>query len=321
MKKQNTFSSLEFKGKKKETKKEIFLNAMESLIPWNEWLSVVEKVYPKAGNGRRPIEMEVMLRMYLVQIWFNLSDETTEDSIYDIQSIRNFVGIDLIEENAPDATTLLKFRHLLEDNNLTKEFFEAIKYALTYNGYMLKQGTIVDATIIKAPSSRKNKDKKRDPEMSSTKKGNNYYFGMKSHIGVDKDSGFIHTIETTPANIHDISVADKLLHGEEKELYADAGYIGVEKRKAFTDKSIKYNINMRRKSYFQSKDLKNKEKQRKISSVRSKVEYPFHIIKNLFKFKKTNYKGLHKNTVKIYMLFTLANLYLCKQKGINLKLI
>lgn len=321
MKKQNTFSSLEFKGKKKETKKEIFLNAMEALIPWNEWLSVVKKVYPKAGNGRRPIEMEVMLRMYLVQIWFNLSDETTEDSIYDIQSIRNFVGIDLIEENAPDATTLLKFRHLLEDNNLTKEFFEAIKYALTYNGYMMKQGTIVDATIIKAPSSRKNKDKKRDPEMSSTKKGNNYYFGMKSHIGVDKDSGFIHTIETTPANIHDISVADKLLHGEEKELYADAGYIGVEKRKAFTDKSIKYNINMRRKSYLQSKDLKNKEKQRKISSVRSKVEYPFHIIKNLFKFKKTNYKGLHKNTVKIYMLFTLANLYLCKQKGINFKLI
>lgn len=323
MKKQQTFSDIEFESKKRQTKKEIFLNAMEELIPWEEWLAVIEPYYPKAGKGRRPRGMEVMLRMYLVQNWFHLSDEAAEGAVYDVQSIRRFVGINLSEENAPDATTLLHFRHLLEESGLSKKMFEAIENTLKYNGYMMWEGTIADAAIIAAPSSTKNKDKTRDPEMKSAKKGNNYYFGMKCHIGADAESGFVHTVETTAANEADISVAHKLLHGEEYFIYGDAGYIGSEKREEFADnpelshQTLKRGSSVKKLPDCQRTDeIRFHEKEK--SRIRAKVELPFHIVKNLFRYKKTVYKGIKKNTDRLYMLFALANLYLCKMKGLSL---
>lgn len=323
MGKQISFSEIEFAGKKKQTKKEIFLNAMEELIPWEEWLALIEPYYPKAGNGRPPRDMGAMLRMYLVQNWFHLSDEATEDAVYDIQSIRQFIGINLSEESVPDATTLLHFRHMLEEHGLSKKMFHAIKNALKYSGYMMTEGTIVDATIITAPSSTKNIDKSRDPEMKSTKKGTNYYFGMKCHIGADAESGFVHTLETTTANEADVTAAHKLLHGEEVLMYGDSAYIGSEKREEFANKPDLSHQTSKRKSsvnklpYCQRTDeIRFHEKEK--SRIRAKVEFPFHIVKNLFKFKKTVYRGLKKNTARLYMLFALANLYMCKLKGFSL---
>ena len=323
MAKQQSFGDYEYANKKKQTRKEIFLNAMEELIPWGEWLALIEPYYPKAGNGRPPREMETMLRMYLVQNWFNLSDEATEDAIYDIQSIRRFVGINLTEESAPDATTLLHFRHLLEEHGLSKKMFDAIKCALKYNGYMMTEGTIVDASIIAAPTSTKNETKTRDPEMKSTKKGNNYYFGMKGHIGVDSDSGFIHTVETTAANEADITVAHKLLHGDEDFMYGDAAYIGTEKRDEFADKpNLSHQTMKRRQSIKKLPECQSTDEARfhekEKSRIRAKVELPFHIVKNIFKFRKTPYGGLAKNTARLYTLFALSNLYLCKLKGLSL---
>lgn len=323
MGKQVSFSEIEYAGKKKQTRKEIFLNAMEELIPWEEWLLFIEPYYPKAGNGRPPRDMETMLRMYLVQNWFHLSDEGTEDTVYDIQSIRQFAGINISDESVPDATTLLHFRHILEKNGIAKKLFEAIKNGLKYNGYMMTEGTIVDATIITAASSTKNKDKARDPEMSSAKKGSNYYFGMKCHVGADAESGFVHTIETTAANEADINVARKLLHGEEDFIYGDAAYTGSGKREEFADMPDLSHQTMKRRTSVKklpecqrTAEIRFHEKEK--SRIRAKVELPFHIIKNLFKFKKTVYKGLEKNTNRLYMLFALANLYLCKQKGLSL---
>jgi IS5 family transposase len=283
MAKQQSFGDYEYANKKKQTKKEIFLNAMEDMIPWDEWLAFIEPRYPKAGNGRPPIEMEIMLRMYLVQNWFNLSDEATEDAIYDIQSIRKFVGINLAEDDAPDAATLPRFRHLLEANGISKKFFDAIKNALKYNGYIMTEGTIVDATIITAPTSTKNQKHERDPEMASTKKGNNYYFGMKGHIGVDSDSGFIHTVETTAANESDISIAHKLLHGEEDFIYGDAGYTGSEKREEFAEKpNLSHQTMKRRQSVKKLPDCQRTDEIRyhehEKSRIRAKVEFPFHIV-------------------------------------------
>ena len=323
MVKQQTFGDYEFVNKKKPTRKEIFLNAMEDLVPWDEWLALIEPHYPKAGNGRPPREMESMLRMYLVQNWFNLSDEATEDAIYDVQSIRRFVGINLTDESVPDATTLLHFRHLLEKTGLSKKMFDAIRNALKYNGYMMTEGTIVDATIINAPTSTKNRTKSRDPEMKSTKKGNNFHFGMKSHVGVDSDSGFIHTVETTAANEADITIAHKLLHGEEDFMYGDAAYIGAEKREEFAGKQNLSHQTMKRRQSV--KNLPKCQSTNEIrfheiekSRIRAKVELPFHIVKNLFKFRKTPYRGLDKNTSRLYILFALTNLYLCKHKGLSL---
>jgi IS5 family transposase len=323
MKKQQSFSDIEYEKKKRQTRKEIFLNAMEELIPWDEWLAMIAPHYPKPGNGRRPWELEIMLRMYLVSEWFNLSDEAAEDAVYDVQSIRRFVGINLSEQNAPDATTLLRFRHLLEEHSLTRKMFDAVKNALKQNGYMMTEGTIVDATIINAPTSTKNKDRTRDPEMGSTKKGNNWYFGMKSHIGMDAESGLVHTVETTAANEADICAAHKLLHGEEEFLYGDAGFVGIEKRQEFAQKQhLSFQIMKRRHSVKKLPDCRETDEikfhEKEKSRIRAKVELPFHVIKNLFGFRKTRYQGLEKNTTKLFMLFALANLYICRIKGFSL---
>ena len=225
--KQQTFSDMEYSSRKRKTKREEFLEIMDEIIPWDEWVGVIEPHYPSGKRGRPPKGIEKMLRMYLLQVWFNLSDEGTEDAIYDSYAMRKFVGINFLEENAPDATTLLKFRRLLEQKGLNKLFFEAINRVMVKTGHILKGGTVVDATIINASPSTKNADKQRDPEMHQTKKGNEWRFGMKCHIGVDAFSGLVHTIKVTPANVHDISVASELIREDDEVVYGDSGYLGI----------------------------------------------------------------------------------------------
>ena len=227
---QKSFSDLEYAAKRKVTKRERLLGELEAITPWSDLLSALVPYYPKGqGRGRPPIGLERKLRMYIVQQTLGLSDEGIEDALYDSHAIRHFVGIDLGRETAPDATTLLKFRHLLEENKLTERIFTAIKAHLAEKGLILREGTIVDATIIAAPSSTKNREGQRDPEMHQTKKGNQWHFGMKAHIGVDAESGLVHTLIGTAANVNDVTQAQALLHGDEKEAFGDAGYQGAAK--------------------------------------------------------------------------------------------
>ena len=205
--KQESFSDMEYSCRKKKTKREEFLEVMDEIIPWDEWVEIIRPYYPTGKRGRPPIEIEIMLRMYLLQCWFSLSDEGVEDAIYDSYAMRKFMGINFFEQDVPDATTLLHFRHLLEAHGIGKLFFDAINRCLEQAGRMMRGGSIVDATLISAPSSTKNREKKRDPEMHQTKKGNQWHFGMKCHTGVDAGSGFVHTVEATPANVHDVTVA------------------------------------------------------------------------------------------------------------------
>ena len=245
--KQQTFSDYEYSNRKRKTRREEFLEIMDEIIPWDEWVSIIVPYYPSGKRGRPPIGIEIKLRMYLLQVWFNLSDEGTEDAIYDSYAMRKFVGINFLEEDVPDATTLLKFRRLLEKHGLNKLFFEAINRVMVETGHMLKGGSVVDATIINAPSSTKNAQKQRDPEMHQTKKGNEWRFGMKCHIGVDAFSGLVHTIEVTPANAHDITVASKLIREDDEVVYGDSGYLGLEQREEIVSdehlSSIDYRIN------------------------------------------------------------------------------
>ena len=323
--KQQTLSDYEYSNRKRKIKREEFLEIMDGIIPWEEWISIIVPYYPSGKRGRPPIGIEIMLRMYLLQVWFNLSDEGTEDAIYDSYAMRKFVGINFLEENVPDATTLLKFRRLLEKHGLNKLFFEAINRVMVETGHMLKGGSVVDATIINAPSSTKNARKQRDPEMHQTKKGNEWRFGMKCHIGVDAFSGLVHTIETTPANVHDITVASKLIREDDEVVYGDSGYLGLEKREEIvTDEhlsTIDYRIN-RRPSSLQKVSDNSIDWDRVIehakSSVRCKVEHPFRIIKCLFGYRKVAYKGLAKNENRLYMLFASANLYALASGGRSL---
>ena len=323
--KQQTFSDYEYSNRKRKTKREEFLEIMDEIIPWDEWISIIIPYYPSGKRGRPPIGIEIKLRMYLLQVWFNLSDEGTEDAIYDSYAMRKFVGINFLEEDVPDATTLLKFRRLLEKHGLNKLFFEAINRVMVETGHMLKGGSVVDATIINAPSSTKNAQKQRDPEMHQTKKGNEWRFGMKCHIGVDAFSGLVHTIEVTPANVHDITVASKLIREDDEVVYGDSGYLGLEKREEIVSdehlSAIDYRIN-RRPSSLQKVSDSLIDWDRVIeyakSSVRCKVEHPFRIIKCLFGYRKVTYKGLEKNGNRLYMLFASANLYALASSGHSL---
>jgi IS5 family transposase len=228
---QRSFASAEHAMKKKQTRREKFLGEMERIVPWARLMAVVEPLYPTSGRvGRQPTGLAKMLRMYCLQQWYGLADEALEDALYDSQALRDFVGIDLSRESVPDATTLLKFRRLLNDNNLTKALFDEINAHLGEKGLLMRAGTIVDATIIAAPSSTKNEDKARDPEMHQSKKGNEWYFGMKAHIGVDADSGLVHTVRGTSGNVGDVIEANGLLHGHETDAFGDAGYQGVDQR-------------------------------------------------------------------------------------------
>jgi IS5 family transposase len=315
---QRSFSELEYAAKKKVTRRDRFLSEIEAVTPWSALVAEIEPFYPKGeGRGRPPIGLDRMLRMYIAQQCFGLSDEGTEDAIYDSQAIRGFVGIDLNREAAPDATTLLKFRRLLEQHQLTERIFAAINVHLAVKGLMLKEGTVVDATIIAAPSSTKNQDGKRDPEMHQTKKGNQWYFGMKAHIGADADSGLTHTLVTTPANVSDVTQAHALLHGDEQIAFGDAGYQGVEKREENRESKTRWHVALRpgkRKALTDTAQGRLEERiERAMASIRAKVEHPFHIIKNLFGLKKVRYRSLAKNTAQLFTLFGLANLLIAKR--------
>lgn len=318
--KQMTFSDYEYSKRKRKTKREEFLEIMNEIIPWDEWVEYVRPYYPKGKRGRPTKGIEKMLRMYLLQVWFNLSDEGVEDAIYDSYAFRKFMNIDFMEEQVPDATTLLKFRHMLEKNHLGEEFFKAINRVMEASGHIMHGGTIVDATIINAPSSTKNAEKKRDPEMHQTKKGNEWKFGMKCHIGVDSGSGLVHTVTATPANEHDITQAHKLLREDDAVMYGDSGYIGIEKRGEIKNdehfSNIEFRISRRPKSLPKVSDnaidweryIENRK-----SSVRCKVEHAFKIIKDTFNFRKVRYRGLAKNLHKLNVLFACANLLMVKR--------
>ena len=319
---QISFSQMEYSGKKRITRRERFLGEMERVVPWSALLEVLEPYYPKGKRGRPPIGLERMLRVYFIQQWYGLSDEGVEDAITDSQALRRFVGIDLSREDAPDATTLLQFRRLLETHRLTEKLFSCINGQLAAQGLLLKEGTIADATILSAPSSTKNREKARDPEMHQTKKGNQWYFGMKAHIGVDSQSGLVHTVTGTAANVADITETEKLLHGEEQVVFLDAGYTGIEKRAEVKEKKVKWLVAMKRGKLKAMPEDRLKtltgQLERAKASVRAKVEHAFHVLKNLFHYRKVRYKGLFKNTVQLHMLFGLVNLVLVKKKRLAL---
>ena len=319
---QISFSQMEYAGKKRITRRERFLGEMERVVPWSALLEVLEPYYPKGKRGRPPIGLERMLRVYFIQQWYGLSDEGVEDAITDSQALRRFVGIDLSREDAPDATTLLQFRRLLETHRLTEKLFSCINGQLEAQGLLLKEGTIADATILSAPSSTKNREKARDPEMHQTKKGNQYYFGMKAHIGADSQSGLVHTVTGTAAHVADITETEKLLHGEEQVVFLDAGYTGIEKRAEVKEKKVKWLVAMKRGKLKAMPEDRLKtltgQLERAKASVRAKVEHAFHVLKNLFHYRKVRYKGLFKNTVQLHMLFGLVNLVLVKKKRLAL---
>ena len=307
---------MEYSFRKKKTKREEFLEIMEEIIPWDEWVGVIEPYYPEGKRGRPPMGIEKMLRMYLLQVWFNLPDAATEDAIYDSYAMRTFAGINFMTEAVPDETTLCNFRHLLEKHGLNKLFFDAINHVMVQTGHMMKGGTILDATIINAPSSTKNAQKARDPEMHQTKKGNEWRFGVKCHIGVDAGSGLVHTITVTAANAHDITEAANLIREDDEVVYGDSGYIGIEKRPEIKENehlsNIDFRINRRPHSLPKVSDCAidwERYIENRKSSVRSKVEHAFRIIKCQFGYRKTAYRGLKKNENRLYAMFACANLY------------
>jgi IS5 family transposase len=300
-----------FEAHGRATRKAQFLARMEMLVPWGEFCALIEPHYPKAGNGRPPVGLERMLRMYLVANWFNLSDEACEDALYDIPTFRDFCRIDLGRERVPDATTLLNFRHLLEQHQIGAALFAKVGELLLAKGMKLSGGTIVDATLIAAPPSTKNEQQSRDPEMHQSKKGNQWYFGMKLHIGVDSQSGLVHSASVTSGNVHDSHELPNLLHGEETRLYGDSAYRGEKQRERLKDIAPKARDFTNQRAY-KNRPLSEADKQtnRRKSSVRSKVEHPFLTLKRLWGFAKARYRGLAKNANRAYAMLALINV--CK---------
>ena len=318
--KQLGFSDYEQSTAKKRTKREKFLAEMEQVVPWQALWDLIEPCYPKTSKkgGRPPYPLATMLRIHLMQQWYSLSDPGMEEALIEVPTMRRFAGIDLISDRIPDETTILTFRHLLEENELGEQIFQTVKAHLKKCGVAMKQGTIIDATLIAAPSSTKNKEGKRDPEMHQTKKGNQWYFGMKVHIGVDKDTGLIHSVETTAANVHDITQAADLLHGEEKVVYADAGYRGIEKREEMAGKSIEFRVAMRPGKRRPLPDTQEGRLQDLVEGakahIRAKVEHPFRVIKQQFGFQKTSLRGLVKNHWMMNVLAALTNLFMARRQ-------
>lgn len=309
---QRTFAGLAWSTKGKVTRRERFLAEMDAVIPWKRLMARIEPYYPKAGRGRQPLGLEKMLRIYFVQQWFDLSDPGAEDAIYDSESIRRFVGVELGEDGIPDETTILRFRRLLEDHELTEAIFDEIRDLLEEKRLLLKTGTIVDATIIHAPSSTKNATGRRDPEMKQGRKGKTWYFGMKVHTGTDKQ-GLTHTLRVTDAGAADIKQMPELLHGEERELYGDQAYWKEADREDFEARGVRYRVNRRPTS---QRPLNDRWKQinRSRSRVRARGEHGYHVVKRLWGFNKVRYRGLAKNRARALTAFALANLYLVRQK-------
>jgi IS5 family transposase len=313
---QGSFSQAEYAGKKKQTRRDRFLAEMEQVVPWARLVERLRPLYPKGERGRPPVGLERMLRIHFLQQWYGLADEAMEDALYDSQALRGFAGIDLTVTAVPEATTILNFRHWLERHELSQALFAEVSAMLEKRGLLMRQGTIVDATIIAAPSSTKNKQKARDPEMHQTKKGNQWHFGMKAHIGVDVASGVVHTVVGTAANEADITQMAAVLHGAEEDVFADAGYTGADKRPEHEDRDVCWNIAIKR-SIIKAlpKGLRDLAEpvERALAQVRAWVEHPFHIVKNLFRHKKLRYRGLAKNTAQLHTLFALANLVIVKK--------
>lgn len=310
---QQTLAEEGFEKYRKPTRREQFLEEMDRIIPWAELSAVIEPFYPRGeGPGRPPVGVERMLRIHFLQHWFNLSDPAVEEALYDSRAMRRFVGIDLGREPAPDETTICKFRHLLERHNLGDRLFALIAEYLQENGLKVSTGTIVDATIISAPSSTKNRDGKRDPEMCQTKKGNQWYFGMKAHIGVDSRSKLIHSVAATAANVHDSQLLPDLLHGGETRIWGDSAYTGqgevirehAPKARDFTQKK-----GSRYRTLTDAERAKNRTKSR----VRARVEHPFLVLKRIFGFDKVRYRGLEKNANWLFVACGLVNLYMARR--------
>ena len=310
--KQTTFASIAWSAKGKITRRERFLAEMDAVVPWAKLLALIEPHYPKAGGGRPPLPLELMLRIYCMQQWFNLSDPQAEDALYDSESMRRFAGVELAEDTVPDETTILRFRHLLERHALTQAIFDEVRALLEAKRLLLKSGTIVDATIIAAPSSTKNAEGKRDPEMHQALKNKTWHFGMKVHIGASKQ-GLVHSLATGPANQADITRLDDLLHGEERELYGDQAYWSEDHRQHCIHAGIGYRVN-RRPATKAGLTEYQKAINRSRSRRRARGEHAFHVVKRLWGFAKVRYRGIYKNTVRALAMFALANLYLVRRR-------
>jgi IS5 family transposase len=318
MKRQSSFADMEYSTRRKPTRREKFLSDLDRLVPWMQLVALIGPYYYRGERGRPPVGLELMLRMYLCQNCLGLSDEGIEDAIVDSIAVRRFVGVDLIKRQALDATTLLKFRRLVEGHGLSGRIFGLIREQLGQQGLILREGTIVDATLIAAPPSTKNKAHERDADMHQTKKGNQWHFGMKVHIGVDAHTGLAHSIITTAANASDVSQTHKLLHGEEKHVHADAGYQGAHKREELKECAAEFVIAQRRSTYRKLDEadparILIEKAQRVQASVRAKVEHVFHVVKNLLHHRKCRYRGLAKNTAQLQVLFAMANLVLSQR--------
>ena len=317
MNKQITLSAFNDELAKVRTKKKEFLEQMDRIIPWGEWKALIQPYYYKGERGNKPYDLELMLRLFILQNLYNLSDEGTVTEAIDSRAFSEFCGVDSSNQ-VPNGDTLGRFRNLLMKYGLQQQLFTQVVSMLTERGLILKKGTIVDSTIIAAPSSTKNEEKQRDPDAHQVKKGNTWHFGYKAHIGVDRDSGIVHTVKATAANVHDIAMTSELMHGEEETLNGDSGYLGAEKRKDAkvrnkSGKKIRYEINRRpsqMRKLSKSGQYKAKKREHAKSSVRAKVEHVFGVVKGLLKFKKTRYRGLQKQEAKFNIMFALANLIL-----------
>lgn len=311
---QLTFGDLEYAGKRKRTRREAFLQEMDQVVPWAQLLALIEPHYPKAGRGRRPYPLASMLRIHLMQNWFGLSDPGMEEALYEIVPLRQFARLPLTGA-LPDETTVLNFRRLLEKHELAPQLLQVVNAHLGSKGLTLREGTIVDATIIHAPSSTKNADKARDPEMHQTRKGQQWYFGMKAHIGVDMHSGLVHTVTTTAANAADVTQVEHLLHGKEKIVHGDAGYTGAQHR---VPRNLEWNIAEKRGRVKAMPEGALKEATQALETLkarlRARVEHPFRVIKRQFGFTKVRFRGLAKNTAQILTLFALSNLWMARRE-------
>ena len=310
---QISFASLAFDTKKKQTRRERFLSEMEAVVPWASLLAVIEPHYPKTGSrGRQPMRLSSMLRIYFMQQWYSLSDPGMEDALYEIESMRRFAGLDLGDDTIPDESTILKFRHLLEKHGLTAQIMNQINDMLEGRGLLLKGGTMVDATIINAPSSTKNRDKLRDPEMHQTKKGSQWYFEMKVHIGADVDSGMVHTASVTSANVSDISQLPCLLREDDKAVFGDKAYADNRIKRAARHAGVFFGVLLKGNRKYRL-NAANKRFNHRMSSIRARIEHIFRIIKIQFGYTKVRYKGLAKNAAQVFSLIGLANLDLASK--------
>ena len=307
---QLSFSDEAYTSKKKTTRKERFLREMDEVLPWADLLQPIVRKYPKPGQGRRPIPAETMLRIYFLQQWYGLSDPAMEDSLYDVVSMRRFAGVGL--EAIPDETTICKFRHFLERHGLTEVLFERTGQYLSARGLILREGTIVDATILAAPTSTKNRDQARDPEMGSTKKGQTWHFGLKAHVGSDTQ-GRVHSVVVTSASVHDSQIMDDCLHGDETVIYGDKAYVDAQRQQDAQAEGIQWRV-LRKATRGRKLSCADRSFNRKSNRTRARVEHPFGVIKHLWGYRKVRYRGLAKNAAQVFALFALANLYLARNE-------